>query len=121
MSYQNFTQLRMRSRMLAARVKESTRKQTRAKRRGMCPHCDQHLEVKTLRKHKSLFQKSDGTWIRIKDCHRVSEHDQEATSFEAESEPVPVKIVGECTAEEDICCADACQHTLYIATKHCTS
>ena len=76
--------------MLAARVKESARKQARAKRRGVCPHCDQHLEFKTLKKHKSLFRKSDGTWIRSED--RVSEL-VEATSSKAICEYVVAILV----------------------------
>lgn len=39
-------------------------KRARDQDRELCPHCDQNLSVKTFKKHKTLFLKSDGTWIK---------------------------------------------------------
>lgn len=50
--------------MLVVRVKESAKKRPKVASREMCPHCDQDLEVKTFKKHKSLFLKEDGTWVK---------------------------------------------------------
>ena len=32
--------------------------------RQLCPHCDQDLSQKTFRKHRKLFCRSDGSWVR---------------------------------------------------------
>lgn len=50
--------------MLVSRVRGSARKRARDQDRELCPHCDQNLSVKTFKKHKTLFLKSDGTWIK---------------------------------------------------------
>ena len=47
---------------LASRVRQSSRKRPRDGRE-LCPHCDQYLSIKTFKRHRTLFQKGDGTWI----------------------------------------------------------
>lgn len=47
-----------------SRVQQSSRKRPIVIPREVCPHCDQSLSIKTLKKHKTLFLKGDGTWIR---------------------------------------------------------
>ena len=32
--------------------------------RQFCPHCDLNLALKTFRKHRKLFFRSDGSWVR---------------------------------------------------------
>lgn len=62
--------------MLVSRVQKSAIKQPRVTPREVCHHCDQNLNIKTLKKHRNLFRKSDGTWIK---------DSEEATSSEARS------------------------------------
>lgn len=51
--------------MLASRVEQSSRKRPRdPPPRELCPHCDQNLNIKTFKKHKTLFCRSDGTWVK---------------------------------------------------------
>ena len=55
--------------MLAARIDES-RKRPRLstpKNRKYCPHCSQNLTLKTFKKHKKLFLRSDGSWAQASD------------------------------------------------------
>lgn len=48
--------------MLLSRVQQSRR--VRVIRREVCPHCGQNLSAKTLKRHRALFLKGDGTWIK---------------------------------------------------------
>ena len=56
--------LKMDPEMLVSRVRRSAKKRTRAIARELCPHCDQNLCMKTFKRHKSLFLRDDGTWIK---------------------------------------------------------
>ena len=49
---------------LANRVQDSNINRPRAIKRKHCEHCDQDLSVKTFKKHRSLYMRADGTWIR---------------------------------------------------------
>ena len=48
----------------AKRVQDSNINRPRAIKRKHCEHCDQDLSVKTFKKHRSLYMRADGTWIR---------------------------------------------------------
>ena len=45
--------------------------------RLFCPHCDQNLALTTVKKHKKLFLRSDGSWER-------ADKDKEASGSELE-------------------------------------
>lgn len=69
---------------LASRLQQSSsRKHHRVTSRFLCPHCDQDLTIKTLKRHKSLFLKSDGTWM--KENVRGADSDDAAAAAGSES------------------------------------
>ena len=53
--------------LLVSRVLESSKsnpKNRRGARLELCPHCDRRVGLKTLKRHKKLYLKSDGSWLR---------------------------------------------------------
>lgn len=54
--------------MLVSRVQQSSRKRPKTISREVCPHCDQSFNIKTLKRHRSINCKSDGTWIKDTDA-----------------------------------------------------
>ena len=57
------------SSFLAPRIAESSRRKAKITLRAnslrsqLCGHCNQNLSLKTFKKHKKLYYKSDGTWL----------------------------------------------------------
>ena len=54
---------------LVSRVEESSSSTTRnsrpkAQKRKYCEHCSQDLTLKTYKKHRNLYFKDDGTWMK---------------------------------------------------------
>ncbi len=52
-----------RARLLTPRLSMSSPKNQRTVRRE-CPHCKREVGLKTFKRHKKLYLKSDGSWIK---------------------------------------------------------
>ena len=63
--------------LIASLAAESSRKKPRLsftnQRRQLCPHCNQNLSMKTLKKNKRLYCTSDGSWVDTKSTQEMYE------------------------------------------------
>lgn len=94
--------------LLASRVKQSSRKRSRSAPRELCPHCDQSLSLKTFKKHKALFCKSDGTWISGKDTVESETSESESKLMHSSlfvTRDMPLYRLGDSYSYEEYCVA----------------
>ena len=88
---------------LAQRVENSTTR-VRVNERLFCDHCSQDLALKTFKKHKKLYLKDDGTWIK------------DSTSTEATESSEFINYIEHnicvCLKQRESVCTCVCVHVL---------